>query len=297
MTANKYKDTDLREALRRKYASSPQLPSDFKEKMELRMEAAPKRRPLWRWIAAAACLVAIIGISITMMPIYQAAGSKALTAQKVEHQSNAEQSSAVNKPEINKQPADTFKEQTNMSASKKQIDINERTSVIATKQESYSVSISNPNIHYASSVVTEDTVPYQAPSKMDDFIAKMAKYNNVKAVSLDCDGATRDTSVVGTAYLFYDHKELDLFGRLLQVACCYDSKTPGYLLNFSRQQFFFCLKDLRKDRKYLWIAERINGERILLFSTHSPIEAEVSSACFQEYREQLTHTNIKALNL
>lgn len=294
MTANKYKDTDLREALRRKYASSPQLPSDFMEKMEQRMEAAPKRRPLWRWIAAAACLVAIIGISITMMPIYQTTGSKALTAQKVEHQSNAEQSLAENKPEINKQPADTHKEQAHMVASKKQI---EKTTVTVTKEESYSVSISNPNIHYAALTATVDSVPYQAPSKMDDFIAKMAKYNHVKAVSLDCDGATRDTSIVGTAYLFYDHKELDLFGRLLQVACCYDSKTPGYLLNFSRQQFFFCLKDLRKDRKYLWIAERINGERILLFATHSPIEAEVSSACFQEYREQLTHTNIKALNL
>ena len=151
------------------------------------------------------------------------------------------------------------------------------------------------NLHYAALIDTDDTVKYQAPSRVDDFIAKMAEYNKVKAVHLDCSGSARDTSIVGTAYIFDDTQELDLFGRLLQVACCYDSKTPGYLLNFSHQQFFFCLKDLRKGEKYLWIAERINGGRILLFSTHSPIEAEVSSACFQEYREQLTHTNIKTL--
>lgn len=33
---NKYKDTDLREALHRKYANEPQLPADFMAKMEQR---------------------------------------------------------------------------------------------------------------------------------------------------------------------------------------------------------------------------------------------------------------------
>ena len=297
MTANKYKDTDLREALKRKYANSPQLPSDFKEKMELRMEAAPKRRPLWRWIAAAACLVAIIGISITVMPIYQATGSKALTAQKVEHQSNAEQSSADNKPGINKQPADTFKEQTNISASKKQIEINERTSVIATKQESYSVSISNPNIHYAALTATVDSVPYQDPARVDDFIAELASYYKVKAVPLRCTSDTGDSIAVSTAYVFKDEQELDLFARLLQVACWYNSKTPGYLLNFSQEQFFFKLEDSRKNEKCLWMAERIGKEYVLLFSTHFPKNVTLSSACFQEYREQLTHISLQTLNL
>jgi len=82
---------------------------------------------------------------------------------------------------------------------------------------------------------------------------------------------------------------------LLQAACWYDSKTPGYLLNFTRQQFFFTLKDLRKGEKYLWVAERLMDGRILLFSTHSPIETEISSACYQTYREQLTHTNPSTL--
>ena len=34
-----YKDTDLREALRRKYSDSPQLPADFMEKMQERFDA------------------------------------------------------------------------------------------------------------------------------------------------------------------------------------------------------------------------------------------------------------------
>ena len=150
------------------------------------------------------------------------------------------------------------------------------------------------NLHYAAYVPTADTV-YQAPNRMDDFIDKIADYNQVKAVPLDCISDEGDSTAVSTAYVFEDKQELDLFGRLLQAACWYDSKTPGYLLNFSHQQFFFTLKDLRKNEKYLWIAERIVGGRILLFSTHSPIETEVSSACYQNYREQLTHTNMSTL--
>ena len=131
---------------------------------------------------------------------------------------------------------------------------------------------------------------------MNEFIAKMADYHEVEAVPLDCTGGS-DSIAVSTAYVFEDKQELDLFGRLLQAACWYDSKTPGYLLNFSQQQFFFTLKDLHKHEKYLWIAERIVGGRILLFSTHSPIEADMSSACYQNYREQLTHTNFNTKHL
>ena len=64
-----YKDTDLREALRRKYSDTPQLPADFMAKMEKRLDAKPvaKTRRLWTWVAAAACFLLIIGIGITMM--------------------------------------------------------------------------------------------------------------------------------------------------------------------------------------------------------------------------------------
>ena len=136
---------------------------------------------------------------------------------------------------------------------------------------------------------------YQDPARLDEFIAKMADFNEVEGISLDCTGGAPDSTVISKAYVFDDTQDLNIFGRLLQVACWYDSKTPGYLLNFSHQQLFFTLKDLHKNQKYLWIAERILGDRILLYCTHSPIETNVSSTCYQKYREQLTHSNLRSL--
>ncbi|MBR5326850.1 MAG: hypothetical protein IKU49_10235 [Prevotella sp.] len=149
--------------------------------------------------------------------------------------------------------------------------------------------VNEPQVHYAAIQNAVDTI-YKDPARMDEFIARMADFNEVEAVPLDCNPGSSDSTIVSNAYIFDDTEKFDVFGRLLQAACWYDSKTPGYLLNFSHQQLFFTLKDLRKGQKYLWIAERVNGDRILLYSTHSPIETDVSSSCYQNYREQLTHT-------
>ena len=162
-----------------------------------------------------------------------------------------------------------------------------------TEKQSHTAVISN--LHYAVYTPEEDSA-YQAPSRMVEFINKIADYNNVKAMPLMCALGSDDSTAVSVAYVFEDNKELNLFSRLLQAACWYESKTPGYLLNFSHQQFFFTLKDLRKNEKYLWIAERIVGGRILLFCSQSPIEADVSSACYQNYREQLMHANYSTSN-
>ena len=123
---------------------------------------------------------------------------------------------------------------------------------------------------------------------MDSFIARLAANYNVKQGELKCTQSA-GSNVASCVYVFPDTKEIDLFSRLLQVACWYSDETPGYLLNFSHQQFFFELKDMRKQLKYLWIAERING-KILLYSTHSSIDAVTSSACYQEYRDELMNT-------
>ena len=82
---NKLKDTDLREALRRKYANTPQLPDDFMDSIMKRMEAEPKPAKvirLWCWAAAAACLLLMIGIGWTMMPIEEQGKTEPLTAQQ-----------------------------------------------------------------------------------------------------------------------------------------------------------------------------------------------------------------------
>lgn len=144
-------------------------------------------------------------------------------------------------------------------------------------------------IVYASQSLSADTATYQAPDKVDEFIMKLANYHGVESVELNCL-EHKDSTVVALAYVFPDTQDIDLFSRLLQVACYYDDSTPGFLLNFSHRQFFFTLEDSRKGMKYLWIAERISGDRILLYSTHSPKETYVPSECFRDYRDELTHT-------
>ena len=147
----------------------------------------------------------------------------------------------------------------------------------------------DPNLHYASNELTKDTVPYQDPARVDSFIAKLAANYDVKQGELKCSQPA-GSNVVSSVYVFPDNKEIDLFSRLLQVACCYNNETPGYFLNFSHQQFFFELKDMRKQLKYRWIAERVNG-KILFYGTHAPLGTKESSACYQEYRNELMHIN------
>lgn len=146
-------------------------------------------------------------------------------------------------------------------------------------------------LHYASNVAKDSLDEYQAPGRMEEFIIQMANYYHVKGESLACSSDKKDSLVVCTAYVFENTNDIDIFRRLLQAACWYDDKTPGYLLNYSRQQFFFCLKDMRIGLKYLWIAERVRN-KILLYCTHSPIDTEVSSDCFREYRDKLSNTII-----
>lgn len=296
----KNKDTDLREALRRKYADTPQLPADFMVSMQQKMASTPQKRSkvTLLWMAVAACLVFIIGVGVTLMHTDNSDKSNMMTAQQLatakeawtdalshqendsflvgKHHSQAEKTLFPLKENIEKPIL-------------KQVKITQDEAAQPTEDSETmrSLPVNDPNLHYAAHVVTEDTMPYQAPGRMNEFIAKMANYNSV-----DCNVCSdeKDTTVVSTAYIFDDKEEQNLFPRLLQAACWYDSKTPGYLLSYSHQQFFFCLKDLRLGLKYLWIAERVNG-KILLYCSQSPIDTEVSSECFQKYRDRLTNTS------
>ena len=63
----KNNDTDLREALQRKYANTPTLPADFADRLKERMECKPAfshRRHGLHWMSAAACLLIAIGIGV-----------------------------------------------------------------------------------------------------------------------------------------------------------------------------------------------------------------------------------------
>ncbi len=288
-----YKDTDLREALRRKYADTPQLPPGFMDDMKGQMNA-PMVRPVrrWWWVAAAACVLLIIGIGITMMPTGETMPTASNVVAKVESpqasvdvatskepkKEGTSSQKTVNKKTGKKQPAKKQKKQLRDSG-KQQKTI----PVSPTVSPAYT-----DHLHYASAELTKDTLPYQNPARVDEFIAKMAAYNHVKQGELQCTQPA-GSNVVSSVYVFPDNKEIDVFGRLLQVACWYSDETPGYLLSFSHQQFFFELKDMRQQLQYRWIAERVNG-KILLYGTHAPLGTKESPACYQEYRDELMHT-------
>ena len=49
-------------------AKQPQMPADFTERVMKRIEARPAKSYYWRWVAAAACLLIIIGTGIALWP-------------------------------------------------------------------------------------------------------------------------------------------------------------------------------------------------------------------------------------
>ena len=285
---NELNDKDLREALSRREArrTKPEVPADFCDGIMQEIVPRRSRRPLWRWVAVAASLLLLIGIGVALVPFNKQTEAGSLIVQTVQPV-RTDSTGTPSKQTVKSAQAVC----TTTSPTPKPVTITPKAPV-----DTVAVSLhTDPNLHYAAYSPEEDST-YQAPSRMVEFITKIADYNKVKAVPLMCSIGSSDSTAVSMAYVFEDKEELNLFGRLLQAACWYDSKTPGYLLNFSHQQFFFTLKDLRKNEKYLWIAERLIGDRILLFSTHSPIEADVSSVCYQNYREQLMHTNYSTSN-
>ena len=344
------KDTSLRQALAHREGRRPVMPSDLNERVMARMaDDGHRKRVVRRWIAAAACLLVIAGIGVTLMYDKNGGSVDQVTA-KVENV-NTPNPSTTKKEKGEAATPTSIKEENSIASSgfsKNEIGHSENTSspdkilkeesspnpssinegeVVKPengRKQEYEIPVTTPYsttkgdvgyLRYASAT-KNDSVAYRAPSLFDDFIAKMADYNGVERVSLDCedirDGGIvngngkknkdtvgnsgkendNETKVVSAAYVFTENNEVDVFGRLLQMACWYDNKSPGYLLNISRQQFFFCLNDERKREKYLWTAERIDGNRILVFCTHSPMEMSVSSACYQEYKE---HLNIRTL--
>jgi hypothetical protein len=301
----RYNDTDLREALHRKYADTPQLPADFMTKMEQRMDTKPvaKTRRLWAWLSAAACILLIIGIGLHVQfegashPIAQSgtpnqsighvqsfnrarpvAQSDTSNQSKVLPNFLIGQGQSVNRVRPIHQPG---RPNDPIEACQP---INRDAPI-----EKQVMTDSDPDLHYAAADLTKDTIPYQDPARVDDYIFQLAEHHQVKQGQLTCSLPV-DSSVVSSVYVFPDKDEINLFSRLLQVACWYDTKTSGYHLNFSQQQFFFELKDMRRHLQYRWIAERING-RILFYSTHAPLGIKVSSACYQDYRNELMYQN------
>lgn len=153
------------------------------------------------------------------------------------------------------------------------------------KEDVPSVKVLDANLHYAAYTETKDTSDYLPPAHVDEFVEKLAAYHHVEATVLS------DSTAHSVAYVFPDNDKVRLFDRLLQVACSYHYDSPGYQMTISQQQLLLTLEDTRLNRRYLWLAERIGGSRIILYATHAPTGAAVSSEAYQEFRERTTHTN------
>ena len=253
-----------------------------------------KQRPLWRWVAAAACFLLIIGVGLHYQfekPVVTSDVTLGNTARYQKQQAPLPKVTSEPTPEPTPKPSTPQTDSGHTIAAPVRTPRTE--SPLPTEKDSApygKISASqDPNIHYASNDLTKDTIPYQDPARVDDFITKLAEYHKVKQGEMTCSQPI-DSSVVSSVYVFPDKDDINLFNRLLQVACWYNSKTPGYHLNFSQQQFFFELKDMRRQLQYRWIAERING-RILFYSTQAPIGVKESSACYQQYRDELMYQN------
>ena len=63
-------DRNLRDALQQEEAALPQMSADLNARLMQRVEdEQPKQhRTVWRWMAAAACLLLLIGIGFTLLP-------------------------------------------------------------------------------------------------------------------------------------------------------------------------------------------------------------------------------------
>ena len=79
-----YKDTDLREALRRKYADTPPMPADLSERLMKRMETTREmpRRRYWPYITAAIAAAASILLLIVLNFGHRQTGQKPIMAEK-----------------------------------------------------------------------------------------------------------------------------------------------------------------------------------------------------------------------
>lgn len=132
---------------------------------------------------------------------------------------------------------------------------------------------------------------YQSPARVDEFIVKLANYYGMEQEVLDCNSATDATNYL---YVFPDEMEVDVIGRLLQIACWYNKNTPGYQLRMSQDEFYFELSDTHEGRRYMWLAEKI-GDNTFLYGVNAPTGVGFSNTCYMDFRDKHAPLNKKYL--
>ena len=256
--------------------------------MERRQPAAKvvglRRR--WWWVAAA-CLVAVLSLHIIYNNKQEKDEMPILAQQLPTQQENHEQTSLPSL-EVREAAHKAGSEAATHKAGSGEAMPKTGSEAAAHKVENIAAAPkAEPEAKpiYAAYAEKDDSADYLPPARVDEFIGKLANYHHIEPEVLG------DSTAHSVAYVFPDNDKVRLFDRLLQVACSYHYDSPGYQMTISQQQLLFTLEDTRLSCRYLWLAERIGGSRIILYATHAPTGAAVSSEVYQEFRERTTHTN------
>ncbi len=285
----KYNDTDLRKALERTESKRrpAEVPDDFLANVldEIEPEAKPKTIKLWRWVAAAACIAIVVGLGAIIALNRQTTPQPAVaiiadTSSSIDQTPSqpaiAETEIApepVAAPEPKPEPAPAKPKRQNKKAQPKPAPDNQQQVAETTTQEK------DPD--------------YVSPELLDALISKMADNQKAAKRVLDC-GHEHDSTTTEMVYLFPKNSG-DIMGRLLMSAAHYNENTDGYFLNYSQQQFFFTLNDEHTGKNYLWIAEKTDDGRIMLYSFQSPIGSELGSECYHDYHNKLLYNNMNTI--
>ncbi len=261
--------------------------------MERRQPAAKvvglRRR--WWWVAAA-CLVAVLSLPIIYNNKQEKQELPILAQQLPTQQENHEQTSLPSSQGDNSQSSLPSLQGDNSQSSLPSLQgeglgVGSVTKTAERMEKAETPPQAEPEAKpiYAAYAEKDDSADYLPPARVDEFIGKLANYHHIEPEVLS------DSAAHSVAYVFPDNDKVRLFDRLLQVACSYHYDSPGYQMTISQQQLLFTLEDTRLSCRYLWLAERIGGSRIILYATHAPTGAAVSSEVYQEFRERTTHTN------
>lgn len=308
-------DINLREAIARREQHCPQMPIGLNDRLMERVSRKPQNKHRYLpWIAVtAACFVGTFVIIRSLQNNGNSAVPDELSLmaqieqpmkESVKKEPDEQTDSVEDQEHIlakNTMPAEkkevkplSKKENSSNSESKETQEITPSTisHEEVRENETHLENALGQHVVYASQETQEDTT-YQPPRLMDEFIAKLAAYHQIDPIEMECF-APVDSNTERSLYIFPDNEQVDLFGRLLQVACWYDNKTPGYQFYFSHLQFIFELDDEKEGLKYLWTAERTDNG-ILLYSMHSPVGTPASTACYQEFKQRYVTKSIRSI--
>ena len=134
----------------------------------------------------------------------------------------------------------------------------------------------------------EDSLRYDA-GKVDEFIIKLAENFDVKSEMLDVE-ACSNGNTANSIYVFPDSKNVDVMGRLFQIAFMYGSDLPGYKLHVTKEQFLFELDDEKKSTRHMWFVEKIE-DYTLLYCAAAPVDGAVSTKCYFDFKEKFMKKN------